>query len=151
MHRRGMSLEEVLVSLGILVLMLGMAAFAMVAYLRSYRQYTERGLQLRSCAKLSEAICHHLRSAERLYEPDTAAWQAGFSLQQRPVVYQERGAGLARLSWQKGQVFFSSGSQNYALGRCGEVALRSLGSGRARMLTVQCDELTTGLSLRGVR
>ena len=146
MRRRGMTLAETLVAAGILALMLGLAAFAMVAYLRSYRQYTELGLKLRSCAKASEAICHHLRSAERLYEPESAVWEKGFSLEQHPLVYQERGAGPARISWQKGQVMYSSGQQSYTLGRCAQVLLHS----RARMLTVQCDELSTGLSLRGI-
>ena len=69
-----MSLVEVMIASGILLLMIGLAAFALVAYLRSYRQYTDRGLKQRSCAKATEALCHHLRSAERLYEPDSLNW-----------------------------------------------------------------------------
>lgn len=147
-----MSLVEVMIASGILLLMIGLAAFAMVAYLRSYRQYTDRGLKQRSSAKATEALCHHLRSAERLYEPDSRTWQQGFSLAEHPVVYQERGtADQARISWQHGQVFFESGQLRYTLGHCAQATLQAHGHGRNQTLSVQCDELSTLLSLRGVR
>lgn len=147
-----MSLLEVMIASGILLLMIGLAAFAMVAYLRSYRQYTDRGLKQRSCAKASEALCHHLRSAERIYQPDSLTWERGFSLERQPIVYQERGnSDQARISWQHGQLFFESGPLRYTLGHCAQAMLQAHGRGRERMLSLQCDELSTLLSLRGVR
>lgn len=98
MKRRAFTLIETMVTSGVVLLLVALAALAITGYLRSYQHYTEQGLRLRQAAKTLEVACFHLRSAESLTTPLPER------LTQQPLRYVERGRGPCALLISEGRL-----------------------------------------------
>lgn len=141
-----MSLAEVLIASGVLLLMLGLAAAAMVGYMRSYQTYTERGVRLRAAAHTLENVCQCLRSGQAIYLPDTAS--SGFSLKRSSLELVLRNAPekLQKLEIADHQLL----CDKKRLGAADDLTIHLVGNGRERRLELRLGELKTAVSLRGV-
>lgn len=98
MKKRAFTLAETMITSGVLLLLVGMAALAVMSYLKSYRHYTEQSLRLRQAAKTLEVACFRLRSAESLVLPMPT------SLSEKPLCYVERGQGPRSMLIQQGRL-----------------------------------------------
>ncbi len=147
MKKRAFTLAETMITSAVLLIFVGMAALAVMSYLRSYRTYTEQGLRLRLAAKTLEVACFHLRSAESLSLPLPIA------LSKQPLQYVERGKGPCSLAIHDGKLLLQeSGKTAISLGPTSEIQT-SLQEGFLVLKMTLPDQvvpLETQISLRGI-
>ncbi len=122
MKRRAFTLAEVAVSATLLLLMVGLASWGVVFYLRSYHRYSDQALALKQQAKTLEAVCSQLRTCQRISSPIPD------KLSQAPLKFLTHDGEAATLWLNQNALWTEIGTSKTKLGKAADLYLKKEGT-----------------------